>query len=116
MTLTHTLSRTLRDIRAHDGEDDFILDVITGRKTLDGYGKMQLVLYVAELDRAGMLHTVDDDDGVPTMFYLTAEGRDYHANRRRKALRKIVVLIVNIVAGASGGLVVWLLTWATQTS
>lgn len=100
---------TLDAIRPFEGEESFMAAIRREESPVPGYSARRLAHDIAELEREGMLD-VFVYDGIPDSFDLTAAGRDYRRNRALDVLRAIGRHAFQLLLGASGGLVVWLLT------
>lgn len=106
MRLTHSLEVTLRKIAPHEMDLEFGRELGSGRCPIEGMSGLRLVRDIGELRDKGMLKA---EKGEPLVFTLTTEGRDYFWNRRRKVVKKIVRSLFQLLCGAAGGAVVWVL-------
>lgn len=107
--LTWSLERTLEAIKPFDGEPSFMTDIVNEKSPIPGYSARRLAHDVSELQRRGMLE-VFMYAGKPECFDLTAEGRDYRHNRIVSIAAAVGKGVLELLIGASGGAVVWLLT------
>ena len=106
--ISHSLVKTLDAIRPYDGDADFMSALVSEKSPIDGYSPKRLVHDIGELQEAGMLK-VFIYNGVPDSFDLTAAGRDYHRNRAVEVASAIGGVALQMLVGASGGLVVFAL-------
>ena len=107
--LTRSLAKTLKAIKPYDGDEAFMSELYEKHSPIDGFTPRHLLHDIADLEKAGMLTTFKYD-GVVECFDLTADGRDYRWNRNVELLKSAIKYASNLLVGASGGLVVWLLT------
>lgn len=75
------------------------------------------IMAMIELHDRGYLHwkEVNKEDGsVDTLFYLSTDARHYRDSLRRDRLAKCLDVLKSFIIGASGGLVVFLLSLFKQ--
>ena len=109
--LTKTLVEVLDEIKPYDAKPDLLSEIKSGRCPIDGYRAPVLLMHLFELESLGMLRMTKGDDGLPSVFYLTGDGKDYHRNRKIDVASAVGRYILTVIAGGSGGLVVWALTF-----
>ena len=109
MRLNPSLARTLRALREFDGDERFAAALLEKRSPVQGLSPERLVSDIAELRDAGMVRTFEFQ-GRLNAVYLTSSGRDYLPNRLHDAAVFVGRSLFQLICGAAGGLVVWLLT------
>lgn len=108
MRLNPSLRKTLRALREYDGSEEFAAALLERRSLIPGISPERLVADIAELRDAGMVR-VFEYQGKLNAVYLTSSGRDYLPNRLYDAAALIGKSLFQLLCGAAGGLVVWLL-------
>lgn len=107
--LNPSLARTLRALRDFDGSEEFAAALLEKRSMVPGMSAERLVADIGELRDAGMVR-VFEYRGKVCAFFLTSSGRDYLPNRIHDAAVAIGKSLFQLLCGAAGGLVVWLLS------
>lgn len=106
--LTRSLARTLAAIRPYEGDEDFMRKILAKESPIDGYPVRRLAEEVGELQRLGYVD-VEVYYGRPIAFDLTSKGRDYRRNRVLGVAKTAMSHVFQLLMGASGGLVVFIL-------
>lgn len=108
--LNPSLARTLRAIREFDGDEEFA-NAFNDSDTspISGMDMDRLASDLDELEEAGMIRVLFSGDRL-SRVYLTSSGRDYLPNRVHDVAITVVKYLFQLLCGAAGGLVVWLLT------
>ena len=109
MRLSYSLAKTLKAITPYDTDSSFGEMLSKQHSPVEGVSPRRLVSDIAELRDAGMLSVFEYPAGTFDSFTLTSRGRDYFWNRRRKALKRIAHGLFQLLCGAAGGVVVWVL-------
>lgn len=100
-------ARVIRLVRPHEGERGFFARLTSGELDL-GHSPMRVLSTMQEVAELGGLQIVGDGD--ERFFVLGSAVRAYEAETLARLLRSAWSLAVKLVCGASGGLVVWVLT------
>lgn len=107
--LNPSLRKTLLALREFDGSQVFVAAINRGESPVDGVTLERLASDIDELEDAGMVKTFQGD-GELEHFFLTSSGRDYLSNRLHEVLIAVCRSLFQLLCGAVGGLVVWVLT------
>lgn len=75
-----------------------------------GMGLMEVAGYLHELEALGMAEVVPNDDGSDYTVILASTAVEYRRERVADHLRTVGRAAFQLLMGASGGAVVWLLT------
>lgn len=107
--LNPSLRKTLRALRGFDGSEEFVAAINRGESPVNGVSLERLASDIDELEDAGMVKTFQDRDRLEH-FFLTSSGRDYTSNRLHEVAVAVLRSLFQLLCGAAGGLVVWVLT------
>ena len=107
--LNPSLRKTLLALREFDGSQVFVAAINRGESPVDGVTLERLASDIDELEDAGMVRTFQGD-GELEHFFLTSSGRDYLSNRLHEVLIAVCRSLFQLLCGAVGGPVVWVLT------
>lgn len=106
--LNKELEELLEKLKPYEFDQEFFKteheELGDGRKAIMG---------IVELQERGLLHWKDfekEDGSTGTHFYLTSDGRNYRDLIRRERTSRIFDTVRSLAVGASGGLVVYLLS------
>lgn len=103
--------RRMVDLLApYDGDFDFF-DKLESGKLGASFNPLRVTAVLGELERKGGV-LVSKNAGKPFAFTLSTSVRDWRGSRRAHLLAKSAEYLLKLLSGASGGLVVWLLTRA----
>lgn len=105
--LTKSLARTLDALKPYEGDEAFMRKVNDGESPIDGTSARRLVVEMGELQTLGYIK-VFQYAGKADSFDLTSQGRDYRRNRICDIARTASRYALQLLVGASGGLVVLL--------
>ena len=110
MRLNPSLARTLRALREFEGNEREIVDSLNeaSESPIPGLSIERLASDVDELVDAGMARVIIER-GRLVEFRLTSAGRDYLPNRVHDIVATAGRYLFQLLCGAAGGLVVWLL-------
>lgn len=107
--LNPSLRKTLLALREFDGSQRFVTAINRGESPVEGVTLERLASDIDELEDVGMVKTFQGD-GELEHFFLTSSGRDYLSNRLHEVVMAVCRSLFQLLCGAAGGLVVWVLT------
>ena len=108
--LNATQRKALRVLKGRQLEHGFMEWTIDHEDELLGLAPEELGVVVDELERRGLLQTLPDGDGGDFRICLGSDLMGYFEDRREERLKTLGARLFQLALGASGGLVVWLLT------
>ena len=107
------LRRTIKFLKPYNDVDDFIGNLDLEQAAKYGLSKGSLGVYIGELISLGYVkeRTAEYTDGTSSIrLTLTSEAMSYEHEHRMAILAGIGRVLLQILIGASGGLVVFLLS------
>ena len=108
--LNHEQQRLVELLVPYDGDFAFF-DKLESGKLGALFNPLRVTAVLGELERKGGV-LVHKTAGKPFAFTFSTSVRDWRAARRAHLLAESAEYLLKLLSGASGGLVVWLLTQA----
>lgn len=108
--LNPKLRNALAVVSPYSDKTGLIPAMRSGALNMRGMSYNELLAYIEELEDIGMLKIVEAaDDLSDLVLILTSEGASYFRQSKLEVLRSIGRYLFQLLLGASGGLVVWIL-------
>lgn len=106
--LTSSLARTLKAIEPFDHDESFMRTIYDHQSPIPGLSPERLVSDLGELQELGFVKVFKYEGRVDS-FFITSAGRDYRRNRISDISKSIARYAFQLLVGAIGGLVVFLI-------
>lgn len=77
---------------------------------LHGLSVDETLRYASELEKLDLIDVNPNEDGTDCVVTLSSAAASYFTDRRIRAAKSVANRAIQVLAGASGGFIVWLLT------
>ena len=106
------LKQTLEFVEPYDGVDDFVSVADFDKAEKLGLTDANIGTYLGELDNLGLVKITYSGVGQDQTLsvHLSSMARAYKSERRYTVAKSIGKVFIQLLAGASGGVIVYLLT------
>lgn len=108
-------AKTIKMLSKHDHEEAFGSRLRDGAIDTDGLTTQQVATCLGELKAQGLIRVVYNEDKTDFSVSVSSDGLAYASSRRLEILKTIGKYAFQLLVGASGGLVVLLVSMSFTT-